>query len=403
LLAPLLLLLLLLLADMPLANTQYHVNELLLLLLLADMPLANTQYHFNELLLTLSVAERPASGVVPVVLPMPPGMRLPGSIRAVGTAGDLAAAASAAAAAVAEGASLHVDTTRPPGPTVLAAAAATAAAAAGPGVQNGFEAAAEKFGVPVPAAAAAASPTAAATAFDAPYGHCDETPDASPRSSGRAGHSRNQSDNGAGLQHHQLQQHQDQQAELLLQPQDHHQQQQQQQQQHFESQGLKPLVVRRSFTGSSASSTGHGTPRFASDPGVQPAAAAAAAGSAACSAAPDGQYSLIAGQYNAELYSTEQQQQQYNTWDDDVSRTAMDACSISAGAAADLELTGTAAARAALVASAASNIQSMEAFAAVANSSAAVEDAAAGVSGWEQQQPASVATSSVGTGSDDMV
>jgi hypothetical protein len=210
------------------------------------------------------------------------------------------------------------------------------------------------------------------------------------------------------LQHHQLQQHQDQQAELLQQQQ--LQDQQQQQPQHFEFQGLKPLVVRRSFTGSSVSSTGHGTPRFASsDPGVPPAAAAAAAAAAADGiAAADGQYSVIPGQYGSELYSTEQQQQQqqqqqYNTWSDDVSRSALDACSIGAEDAADLDLTGTAAARAALVASAASNIQSMEAFAAVGNSSAAAVDDAAGVSGWEQQQSASAAASSVGTGSDDMV
>jgi hypothetical protein len=202
------------------------------------------------------------------------------------------------------------------------------------------------------------------------------------------------------LQHHQLQQHQDQQDELL---------QLQQQQQHFEFQGLKPLVVRRSCTGSSVSSTGHGTPRFtSSDPGVHPAAAAAGSTAADSTAAATGQYSVIAGQYGSELYSTEQQQQQqYNTWDDNASRSALDACSIGADAAGDLELTGTAAARAALVASAASNIQSMEAFAAVANSSAAaVEDDTAvsgGVSGWEQQQTASAAASSVGTGSDDMV
>jgi hypothetical protein len=140
---------------------------------------------------------------------------------------------------------------------------------------------------------------------------------------------------------------------------------------------------------------------------VHPAAAAAGNTAADSTAAATGQYSVIAGQYGSELYSTEQQQQQYNTWDDNASRSALDACSIGADAAGDLGLTGTAAARAALVASAASNIQSMEAFAAVANSSAAaVEDDTAvsgGVSGWEQQQTASAAASSVGTGSDDMV
>jgi hypothetical protein len=192
------------------------------------------------------------------------------------------------------------------------------------------------------------------------------------------------------LQHHQLQQHQDQQAELLQQPQP-----QQQQQQQVLFPGLTLLVVRRSLTGSSASSTGHGTPRFASDPGGQPAAAAAAAGGAAGpgdAAAGDGQYSVIARQYDPDLYSTEQQQQQqHDTWEDGLSSTAVDA------AAADLGLTGTAAARAALVASAASNIQSMEVFSAVA----AVEDAA-DVSGWEQQ-PVSTAGSIAASGSDDMV
>ncbi|WIA42693.1 hypothetical protein OEZ86_008645 [Tetradesmus obliquus] len=119
----------------------------------------------------------------------------------------------------------------------------------------------------------------------------------------------------------------------------------------------------------------------------------------------DGQYSLISGQHNAG-------QQQYNvTWEDDVSSTARDSCSMAADAA-ELETTGTAAARAVLVASAASNIQSMEAFAGGSASPAAAggaspvatggaspvpAEAAAGhgVFGWEMQPVAS--------SSDDMV
>lgn len=40
------------------------------LFLRADLPLANSQYHINELLLALSAAQRPASGMTPALLPM---------------------------------------------------------------------------------------------------------------------------------------------------------------------------------------------------------------------------------------------------------------------------------------------------------------------------------------------
>lgn len=70
---------------------------------LADMPLANSQYHINEMLLALTAAERPASGVMPVHIPMAAAAAcvgggtgsLPGLAVRAGSAAPLRSAASA--------------------------------------------------------------------------------------------------------------------------------------------------------------------------------------------------------------------------------------------------------------------------------------------------------------------